>query len=461
MDNSILHTFKESISAVTDADALIASLQTERLTSIRKNPYKNININLPQVPWCENGYYINPRPIFTLDPLFHAGTYYVQEASSMFLEQIIKPLATRPLRVLDLCAAPGGKTTLTLSILSSNSIIVANEVIKSRSQILSENLIKWGYPNCIITNNDPKDFSFLRGYFDLILVDAPCSGEGMFRKDDNASFEWSPENVDLCSKRQLRILYDIWDCLAPNGTIIYSTCTFNEKENEDVVSRFISENNAHCEAIPLHPDWNVTERKKNGAISYRFFPHKTKGEGFSVSVIQKESGNTYSTPKRIQQPKDIQYLSAKNSQQYQEYVLDNSLSFFNRNNIIWAFPHAYQNTLCEIGSHLNIIHAGTPIVEIIGNKSNPHPGLAFSIHYNQASFPTIDVNLETSIRYFKKESLVLADARKGWINLTYHNIPIGFVKNIGNRANNPYLQEWSIKMNVDYEKLSQCTFHCA
>ena len=286
MENSLLQSFKESIASVTDADALIAALQTERQTSIRINPLKISNLNLPKVPWCSSGYYLEKRPIFTLNPLFHAGAFYVQEASSMFLEQIIQPIATRPLRVLDVCAAPGGKTTLALSLLPQGSILVANEVIKSRAQILSENLLKWGHSNCIVTNNDPKNFGFLKGFFDLVIVDAPCSGEGMFRKDDNAVSEWSPENVDLCSKRQLRILYDIWDCLAAEGTLIYSTCTFNERENEDVVSRFIAENNAKCEKIALQQEWNITEWEKNGAISYRFFPHKTKGEGFSVSVIR-------------------------------------------------------------------------------------------------------------------------------------------------------------------------------
>ncbi|MCQ2958956.1 MAG: rRNA cytosine-C5-methyltransferase [Bacteroidales bacterium] len=459
MEDSVLQTFRDSIASVADADALVAALQTERLTSIRVNPLKISGFNLPKVPWCENGYYLTKRPLFTLNPLFHAGTFYVQEASSMFLEKIIKPLTEKPLRVLDLCAAPGGKTTLALSLLPKGSLLVANEVIKTRSQILSENLIKWGHSNCIVTNNDPKDFCFLKGYFDLVIVDAPCSGEGMFRKDSDAISEWSPENVDLCSKRQLRILYDIWDCLAPNGTLIYSTCTFNEKENEDVVSRFIAENNAVCERIELNPEWNITEREKNGAFSYRFFPHKTEGEGFSVSVIKKTDGNEYSTPKRIQQSKNFTILSEKNKQPYSHLLLtDNQLIFSDKRNFLWSFPQEYEKVLLEIASHCVIVHAGTPLVELLGNKVNPLPGLAFSTSYNSESFTSAEIDLETAVRYFKKEPLLLPNVEKGWVNITYKNVSVGFVKNIGNRANNPYPQEWAIKMNIDYNRLENSEF---
>ncbi|MBP5583383.1 MAG: rRNA cytosine-C5-methyltransferase [Bacteroidales bacterium] len=454
METSNWHIFKESIASVTEADALLAALGTERLTSIRVNPKKCNSLSFPNVPWCDTGYYLEKRPIFTLDPLFHAGAYYVQEASSMFLEQIIKPFATRPIRVLDLCAAPGGKTTLALSLLPEGSLMIANEVIKNRSQILSENLIKWGYSNCIVTNNDPKDFSFLKGAFDIIIVDAPCSGEGMFRKDSDAISEWSPENVDLCSKRQLRILYDIWDCLAPDGLLIYSTCTFNEKENEDVVARFVSENNAHCERVPLQSEWNVTEREKNGAFSYRFFPHKTKGEGFSVSVIRKNDGQEYVLPKRVQQAKSISFLSEKNTVSFKNFVSGfEPIHFNDRKNLSWAFPMQYKDFLSEIASHCNLVHAGVPIVECIGNKINPLAGLAFSTNYNKNAFPSVAVDLEQAVRYFKKETLFLPDAEKGWNNITFNNTSIGFVKNIGNRANNPYPQEWAIKMNVDYTNL--------
>lgn len=455
MKNSQLQIFKESIASITDADALTAALQTERQTSIRINPKKMEAPALSKIPWNQYGYYLETRPLFTLDPLFHAGAYYVQEASSMFLEQIISPLASGPLRVLDLCAAPGGKSTLTASLVPEGSLLVANEVIRSRAQILSENLIKWGQNNCIVTNNDPKNFSFLRGFFDLIIVDAPCSGEGMFRKDANAVEEWSPENVDLCCKRQLRILYDIWDCLTPGGTIIYSTCTFNERENEDVVARIISEKEASCKRVNFDAAWNITEREKNGAISYRFFPHLTKGEGFSISVIQKNDGSEFSLPKKTNPPRCYTQISDKNAQPYQTLVQGDMQFLQDKKNNLWAFPKSLYPLLAHIASNCTIVHAGTPVAEVMGNKRNPLPGLAFALNYNKDAFPSVAIDLETAVRYFKKEPLSLPDAPKGWVHLTYNGISMGFVKNIGNRANNPYPSEWAIKMTICYSKIQK------
>ncbi|MBR6265259.1 MAG: rRNA cytosine-C5-methyltransferase [Bacteroidales bacterium] len=457
MEFVVPDTFRESIAGVTDAEALVAALQTERMTSIRINPLKLGKQSLTPVPWCGTGYYLDSRPVFTLDPLFHAGAYYVQEAASMFLEQIIKPETTRPLRVLDLCAAPGGKTTLVASLLPAGSLLVANEVIRSRSSILSENIIKWGSSNCIVTNNDPKDFGFLRGFFDIIIVDAPCSGEGMFRKNSEASSEWSSENVDLCSKRQTRILHDIWDCLAPDGMLIYSTCTFNEKENEDVVARFIEEKQAQCESVPLKEEWNITERHKNGAISYRFFPHKTKGEGFSVLVIRKNDGDEYSSSKKTPDSKRWVPLSEKNSLPYKKYITspDDFFFFTNPTGQIGAFPQEYKKIFTEVVARCNLVHAGIPIAEVMGNKVNPLPGLAFSSLYEKQVFPSVEISKEDAVRYFRKEPLQLSTAEKGWINLLYDGVSVGFVKNIGNRANNPYPSEWAIRMNVDYGKLPE------
>lgn len=180
-----------------------------------------------RIPWAAEGYYLNQRLTFTFDPLFHAGCYYVQEASSMFVEQVLRRYVTTPVKMLDLCAAPGGKSTHARSVLPEGSLLVANEVIRNRSQILAENLTKWGYADVVVTNNDPSDFSRIGSFFDVILTDVPCSGEGMFRKDPGAIEEWSPENVEICWQRQRRIITDIWPCLKPGGILIYSTCTYN------------------------------------------------------------------------------------------------------------------------------------------------------------------------------------------------------------------------------------------
>ena len=450
MNPNLQPYFTTELQGITSGEELFASLQTASPTSIRVNPNKITRaLPLEQVAWCEQGYYLPQRPKFTLDPVFHAGAYYVQEASSMFLEQIVKPLATRPLKVLDLCAAPGGKSTQLISLMQRGSVLVANEVIQSRAQILSENLIKWGKSNCVVTNNDPKDFGFLEGFFDIVAVDAPCSGEGMFRKDPAAIGEWSEANVDLCSKRQTRILHDIWNCVAPGGTLIYSTCTFNQKENEDVVANFLQQTGAECKHIPLQKEWNVVEHEKNGAVCYRFFPHKLQGEGFCVSVIQKLAGKEFTAPRRAPQFHSIQIIEQKNRLHYSNLITDESIVYERGKGVMWSFSKNYRKFLLDMFVHCRIVHAGIPLVETIGHKLNPLPGLAFASSFNQTILPKYEVDLPTALRYFKKEALILENLpSKGWIHLVYKGISIGFVKNIGNRANNPYPAAWAIKMNL-------------
>lgn len=455
MTDQIQEFFKKNISSFVNVDELVASLKTPVITSLRVNPNKvTCPLHLETVPWTEHGYILPQRPVFTLDPTFHAGAYYVQEASSMFLEQVLKPLADKPRKILDVCAAPGGKSTHAISLMQRGSLLIANEVIRSRSQFLSENLIKWGKSNCIVTNNDPKDFGFLHGFFDIILVDAPCSGEGMFRKDPKAMNEWSPANVDLCSKRQTRILYDIWNSLAPGGTLVYSTCTFNEFENEDVVAEFLKETGAECKKILLQPEWQVLEREKNGAICYRFFPHKTKGEGFTISVITKSDGEEFVPPKRTPYTKAITIIPEKNRLHFSNLIVNHqSIIFERQKDVVWSFSKDYRKLLLDVFAHCNVVHAGIPLVELQGHKLNPLPGLAFANSFNPEILPRLEVDLQTAIRYFKKEPLFTPTMGKGWIQLTYKGVSLGFVKNIGNRANNPYPSEWAIKMNINPEQV--------
>ena len=291
----------------------LSSLQSPSPVSIRLNSNKNHVTDGDKIPWCETGRYLKERPIFTLDPTFHGGAYYVQEASSMFLEQIIQQAVdlTKPLRVLDACAAPGGKSTHLLSLLNEDSLLVSNEVIRSRANILSENIQKWGNSNVMVTNNDPTNFSSLKGYFDIILIDAPCSGEGLFRKDASASHEWSEKNVELCSLRQRRIVADLWPALKENGLLIYSTCTYNEKENEENLNWISKEFPSTAESIKLTPDWGVEAIEQETIKGYRFFPHRVKGEGFFISAIRKKEA----TPQlRIHsKKKDAEPLSKKST----------------------------------------------------------------------------------------------------------------------------------------------------
>ncbi|HLA59991.1 MAG TPA: RsmB/NOP family class I SAM-dependent RNA methyltransferase, partial [Puia sp.] len=245
-----------------------------------------------KVPWASDAYYLKRRPSFILDPLFHAGAYYVQEASGMFVSFALKQIAdlNQKLKVLDLCAAPGGKSTLIQSLISPQSLLLCNEVIKTRVPVLTQNLTKWGRANGIVSNNDPSHFRRMPGFFDIILIDAPCSGSGLYRKDPDAASSWSTELVKLCNQRQQRILSDVWDCLKEDGFLIYSTCSYSKEENEDILDFLF--NQYSCKTVTLNPDpiWNIVETQSDlaGALGYRFYPDKLSGEGFFLSIIQKK-----------------------------------------------------------------------------------------------------------------------------------------------------------------------------
>lgn len=267
-------------------DSFEAALQADVPVSIRINEKKGTpapsttGAPCERVAWCETGYYLPERLSFTFDPLFHAGAYYVQEASSMFLEQAIRSHVKTPVRCLDLCAAPGGKSTHLAACLPEGSLLVSNEVIRSRSHILAENIAKWGNPNCIVTNNDPKEIGCLTHFFDVIIADVPCSGEGMFRKDTDSTGEWSVANVELCAGRGRRIIHDVWNALKPGGLLIYSTCTYNMEEDEENIHYITEELGAEALPIPVKDEWQITGPLKYDHPVYRFFPHKTKGRMF-------------------------------------------------------------------------------------------------------------------------------------------------------------------------------------
>ena len=339
-----------------------------------------------KVPWCSEGYYLSGRPQFTFDPLFHAGCYYVQEAASMFVCHILnwwKAFHFPQVTVLDMCAAPGGKSTAIRTVLPEGSTLVSNEPIPNRAQILLENITKWGWPDCIVTNNYPRDFRKAKARFDIILCDVPCSGEGMFRKDPDSIKEWSLQNVEKCWRLQREIVADAWECLNPGGLLIYSTCTFNIKENEENVRWIMDTYDAEALNIPTDPSWNITGSLLPGfeAPVYRFIPGITRSEGLFLAVLRKPTPN----PSRGE------------------------------------------------GSSM------TPAVTSkLKRLQSPLPsggeGGGFPLSYSDA------------LKYLRGEALVLpADAPRGLITVTYKGIPLGPVKNIGNRANNLYPKPWRIK----------------
>ena len=430
-----------------DYPDLEAALRQEAPVSIRINPDKHITpLPYQQVPWCNTGYYLSERPPFTFDPLFHAGTYYVQEAASMFLEQAIKQHITHPAVCLDLCAAPGGKSTHLLNMLPQGSLLVCNEVIRSRSAILAENIAKWGIPDAIVTNNDPKEIGRLSGLFDIVVADLPCSGEGMFRKDPASRNEWSIDNVQLCATRQRRIIHDIWDALKPGGLLIYSTCTFNREENEENIQYLI--HTFQAEALPVSVSNNVQTRNTIHADfpAYRFLPHLTKGEGFFLAVLRKPENQERILPPKSK--KRQKQLSLPIPSVAKEWITN--LSAYpittSANGSLQAIPANYLEACQLITDTLRVISAGIPIGELKGKDLIPATALALSTAFDSEAFPVVEASWEEAIRFLQKETLILPPGTpKGFIVITYQNRPLGFVKNIGNRANNLYPQEWRIR----------------
>ena len=421
------------------------SLQQSSPVSIRINPHKNFALDGESVAWSKFGKYLPERPVFTLDPSFHAGGYYVQEASSMFLEQAILQTAdlTNPLRVLDLCAAPGGKSTHMLSLLPKDSLLVSNEVIRSRASILSENIQKWGHSNVLVTNSDPEHFSTLQGFFDVIIVDAPCSGEGLFRKDPDAMQEWSPANVELCSKRQRRILADVWPALKIDGLLIYCTCTYNDQENEKTINWLQQQQNIESIKLKTNAAWGIEEVSRQDIFGYRFYPHKVKGEGFFLSVARKTEAQQVL---RMKSKKSIPIPAKKITEQLQTWVTNDDLRFFSWEDLVYAIPSSASSEVEYLIQNLKIVHAGTRLATIKHDKLIPEHAAALSIDLQKSNFQHLDVTLEDALRYLRKDPLQIDSLKKGYALVSYNKLPLGWINVLDNRANNLYPKEWRIRM---------------
>ena len=440
--------------------AFCEALSKESPVSIRVNRLKTDAVpeGGHRVPWCDTGYYLSSRPTFTFDPLFHAGCYYVQEASSMFLEQVLKQYIHEPVVMLDLCAAPGGKSTLARSVLPEGSLLVANEVMRNRVQVLAENVTKWGHPDTVVLNNDPADFAQLGELFDVILTDVPCSGEGMFRKDSVAVEEWSKENVALCWQRQRRIVRDIWPCLKPGGLLIYSTCTYNREENEDNVAWIAEELGAEVLPVEVQSEWGVTGNLTGKDFPvYRFLPHRTEGEGLFMAVLRKsgESEDDVFVPRRRKEKKGKEKASVLPREVKTWVESSDRYVWTIEENRITAFSAIYQSVYENLRERMRMVCAGVQVAEIKGKDLIPSHALAMSLVRKESTFSSVEVSYEEAIAYLRKEAFALeADAPRGYILIRYKGMALGFVKNIGNRANNLYPQEWRIRSGYLPEQVS-------
>ena len=443
--------FKTQVSRLLsedEAERLLHSICCEdTIVSVRFNDAKGYSVpsSLERIPWCDKGAYLTGRPQFTFDPHFHAGSYYVQDASSMFIYHVIKSLVKRPVKYLDLCAAPGGKTTAALQALPKGSVVVANEIVPQRAQILRENVIKWGADNCMVTNDSPKSFGNLAEEFDVIAADVPCSGEGMFRKDAEAVAQWSPALVEQCAIRQRGIISDVWPALKPGGLLIYSTCTYNADENELMAKYIASELGATIVEVPVEESWNIRGSVIPSCPSYRFMPHLTRGEGLYMCILRKnaETSVRHRLSDKKSKSSKRNLGSTKIPAQVLSWLGDN-YGFVVDDNVIKAVQRDLKEMLQSYNNILRVIkELGIEVCTIKGKNFIPSHELAMLPSLVDGSFPECDVDYATAISYLRGESITI-EAPRGYVLITWKGARLGFVNNLGNRANNLYPKPWRI-----------------
>ena len=459
------------------ADTILSALENgEEAPSVRINPQKlSLERALEHfgeaspVPWCREGLFLPKRPSYTLDPYLHAGAYYVQDSSSMFVGEVFRSLVERfpegtTLRVLDLCAAPGGKTTHLSSILRSrfgdNFLLVGNEVMKQRAGVLCDNLSIWGDANVLATSVDPAAFGSLPEFFDVILVDAPCSGEGMFRKDASAREQWGEDVVSLCEKRQRRILLDVLPSLRSGGFLVYSTCTFNRRENEGNVA-FLCDNGMSPVAKDDFPDNPLWE--SSGVVSsdmgWRLAPGLVPGEGQFCCALRKDGDDSaapapytpyapYTSGKSTSRRPSRPNPRGNEIPSFVRSLLEGDWTYTTKGDTIIAVP-SHLEPLCSRLSALRPLRSGIAVGVVKGKDLVPFGDLATSMSLRKDAFPVVEVDRTTALRFLHKDPVVLSEAPRGLVLLRFEGLSLGFVKNLGNRTNNLLEKDRRIRMDVE------------
>lgn len=458
--------FKEYLEeAIGQGNAAVAfsAFGAPASVSVRLNPFKTVpeefcrwKADAEPVQWSRHGLMLRQRPVFTLDPCLHAGAYYVQDSSSMFTGEVFRRMAGqyfpaerlggRPLRVLDLCAAPGGKTTDIAASLremyGDKFILVANEALRQRAGTLADNLAIWGEANVIVTNADPAAFAVLGGYFDIILADVPCSGEGMFRKDAEAVRQWSRDNVALCQARQRRILADVWPALSSGGVLVYSTCTFNRHENDFNAEWIIDSLGAAISCVGIFDE----ELPDSGIIrteyGFSLVPGLVKGEGQYCTALVKETVSHACFMDRKRNGK------AERRANVLDALFNTSVELRQRGNFLIALPGAVAQEMEALAEMLHPMRAGCLAGEVKGKDFVPSADLALSLIGDENAFPRVELGIDDALAFLHRDSIVLPDSPKGYIQVCYGGLPLGFVKNLGTRCNNLHPQGRRIRMDV-------------
>ncbi len=427
-----------------EAECLFAALDTVSPVAVRLNPAKcgaeGVWSEGEAIAWSQNGRRLKERPSFTLDTAFHAGAYYVQEAASQFIDHVIAGEKLQGKRVLDMCAAPGGKTTIYSTAVGVDGLVVANEYVRSRANVLADNVRKWGFGNVLVTNNAPEHIAQFEGWFDVVAVDAPCSGEGMFRKEEVARTDWSEEAVKMCAARQMSIVREAWQSLRDGGLFIYSTCTFNEDEDEGLLSAFIEEIGdvfAPSHRVDIDEAWGIVRGEVGAFQTFRFFPHKTDSEGLFVAVARKAEPTTQRTPKA--RKKVMQEVDKNSRKELMRYLQQpENYTFAEVGDTIYAYRTEQFKAVQALSENLTAIYSGVAMGQIFKGKLKPDWALSQHVGLERAAVAVEEVDEARALDYLRKKDIAVGEMAEG-VNLVTHNgRALGFVKRVGMRCNNLY-----------------------
>ena len=427
-----------------EAECLFAALDTVSPVAVRLNPTKRGEEGVwsdgETIGWSKNGRKLKERPSFTLDTAFHAGAYYVQEAASQFIDHIISNEELQGKRVLDMCSAPGGKTTIYSTAVGEDGLVVANEYVRSRANVLADNVRKWGMGNVLVTNNAPEHIAQFEGWFDVVAVDAPCSGEGMFRKEEVAREDWSDEAVKMCVARQLSIVREAWQSLKNGGLFIYSTCTFNDEEDEGVLRTFIEEVGEVFEPsqrIEIETEWGIVRGEVGAFQTFRFFPHKTDSEGLFVAVARKAEPTTQRTPKA--RKKVMQEVDKAARKELSAWLKESECyTFAMVVDTIYAYRTEQFKAVQALSEGLTAIYSGVAMGQLFKGKLKPDWALSQFVGLERKAVAVAELDEERALDYLRKKDIAVGDMSEGINLLTHKGRALGFAKRVGARCNNLY-----------------------
>lgn len=429
---------------LAEGQALCASLDGESPVAVRCNPFKNgTRLGGEPIGWSRWGVKLAERPSFTNDTAFHAGCYYVQEAGSQFVGHILECTGIGGGRILDMCAAPGGKTTLYAAMAGPDGLVVANEPVRNRTAVLADNVRKWGLGNTAVTCNEPRAFEALGEYFDVVAVDAPCSGEGMFRKDERARSEWNENNVRMCAVRQSEILDSAWRVLKPEGVLIYSTCTFNRTENEEQLQRFAAKHDGEIEAageVVCKDEWGIVTGREGCFQTFRFYPHRTDAEGFFAAVARKSGTAEQSAVKSGRRGKNVMTEAAGAArQELARWVLEpDKMRFASIGESLYGFRASTFDEVKMLSETVNVVCSGVEMGRIFDGRLKPAHPLAMFAGLDRKAVAVAEIDRTAALQYLRKEPFDVGAMSEGMNLIVCDGCALGFAKRIGNRCNNSY-----------------------